>query len=100
MATPTGTDHRKGFAPGTEVKVAVLSIEDGGKRIAGRAAIPPDGIEMVAVETREADVRVNAMSPVAATPASSPCDFSGVVLGPPAGASPPPSEHPANHASA
>jgi small subunit ribosomal protein S1 len=33
MATPTGTDHRKEFPPGTEVKVAVLSIEEGGKRI-------------------------------------------------------------------
>jgi small subunit ribosomal protein S1 len=33
MATPTGTDHRKAFPPGTEVKVAVLSIEEGGKRI-------------------------------------------------------------------
>jgi small subunit ribosomal protein S1 len=33
MGTPRNTDHRKGFPPGTEVKVAVLSIEDGGKRI-------------------------------------------------------------------
>jgi small subunit ribosomal protein S1 len=33
MATSAGTDHRKEFPPGTEVKVAVLSIEDGGKRI-------------------------------------------------------------------
>jgi small subunit ribosomal protein S1 len=33
MATPIGTDHRKAFPPGTELKVAVLSIEDGGKRI-------------------------------------------------------------------
>jgi small subunit ribosomal protein S1 len=33
MATPIGTDHRKAFPPGTEFKVAVLSIEDGGKRI-------------------------------------------------------------------
>src|SRR5262249_35251327 len=33
MATASGTDHRKEFPPGTEVKVAVLSIEDGGKRI-------------------------------------------------------------------
>jgi len=33
MATSSGTDHRKEFPPGTEVKVAVLAIEDGGKRI-------------------------------------------------------------------
>ncbi len=33
MGTPKNTDHRKGFPPGSEVKVAVLSIEDGGKRI-------------------------------------------------------------------
>ncbi|HXJ77921.1 MAG TPA: S1 RNA-binding domain-containing protein [Candidatus Methylomirabilis sp.] len=33
MGTPKNTDHRKDFPPGTEVKVAVLSIEDGGKRI-------------------------------------------------------------------
>jgi small subunit ribosomal protein S1 len=33
MGTPIGTDHRKAFPPGTELKVAVLSIEDGGKRI-------------------------------------------------------------------
>src|SRR5262245_36551320 len=33
MATASGTDHRKEFPLGTEVKVAVLSIEDGGKRI-------------------------------------------------------------------
>jgi small subunit ribosomal protein S1 len=33
MATSSGTDHRKEFPPGTDVKVVVLSIEDGGKRI-------------------------------------------------------------------
>jgi small subunit ribosomal protein S1 len=33
MGTPRNTDHRKDFPPGTEIKVAVLSIEDGGKRI-------------------------------------------------------------------
>ena len=33
MGTPRNADHRKDFPPGTEVKVAVLSIEDGGKRI-------------------------------------------------------------------
>jgi small subunit ribosomal protein S1 len=33
MGTPRNTDHRKDFPPGTAVKVAVLSIEDGGKRI-------------------------------------------------------------------
>ncbi len=33
MGTPPNTDHRKDFPPGTEIKVAVLSIEDGGKRI-------------------------------------------------------------------
>jgi small subunit ribosomal protein S1 len=33
MGTQRGTDHRKDFAPGTEVKVVVLAIEDGGKRI-------------------------------------------------------------------
>jgi len=33
MATPRGTDHRKDYPPGATLKVAVLSIEDGGKRI-------------------------------------------------------------------
>jgi small subunit ribosomal protein S1 len=33
MGTPRNTDHRKDFPPGAEIKVAVLSIEDGGKRI-------------------------------------------------------------------
>ncbi len=33
MGTQRGTDHRKDFAPGTEVKVVVLAIEEGGKRI-------------------------------------------------------------------
>ncbi|MGH8008061.1 MAG: S1 RNA-binding domain-containing protein, partial [Candidatus Binatia bacterium] len=33
MGTPRGTDHRKDFGPGTEVKVAVLAVEEGGKRI-------------------------------------------------------------------
>ncbi len=33
MGTPRNTDHRKDFPPGAEVKVAVLSIEEGGKRI-------------------------------------------------------------------
>ena len=33
MGTPRNTDHRKDFPPGTEIKVAVLAIEDGGKRI-------------------------------------------------------------------
>jgi len=33
MGTPKNADHRKDFPPGTEIKVAVLSIEDGGKRI-------------------------------------------------------------------
>ena len=33
MGTPRNTDHRRDFPPGTEVKVAVLSIEEGGKRI-------------------------------------------------------------------
>ena len=33
MGTPRGTDHRKEFLPGTEVKVAVLAIEEDGKRI-------------------------------------------------------------------
>jgi small subunit ribosomal protein S1 len=33
MATSSGADHRKEFPPGTDVKVAVLAIEDGGKRI-------------------------------------------------------------------
>jgi small subunit ribosomal protein S1 len=33
MGTPQNTDHRKDFPPGTEIKVAVLSVEDGGKRI-------------------------------------------------------------------
>lgn len=33
MGTPRGTDHRKDFSPGTEVKVVVGGIEEGGKRI-------------------------------------------------------------------
>jgi small subunit ribosomal protein S1 len=33
MGTPKNADHRKEFPPGTELRVAVLSIEDGGKRI-------------------------------------------------------------------
>jgi small subunit ribosomal protein S1 len=33
MGTPPGTDHRKEFPPGTRVVVAVLAIEEGGKRI-------------------------------------------------------------------
>jgi small subunit ribosomal protein S1 len=33
MGTPRGADHRKDFPPGTAIKVAVLSIEEGGKRI-------------------------------------------------------------------
>ena len=33
MGTPRGTDHRKEFPPGTEVKVAVLAVEEEGKRI-------------------------------------------------------------------
>ena len=33
MGTPRGTDHRREFPPGTEVKVAILAVEEGGKRI-------------------------------------------------------------------
>jgi ribosomal protein S1 len=33
MGTPRGTDHRKEFSPGTEVKALVLAIEEAGKRI-------------------------------------------------------------------
>jgi len=33
MGMQRGTDHRKEFTPGTEVKVVVLAIEEGGKRI-------------------------------------------------------------------
>jgi small subunit ribosomal protein S1 len=33
MGTPRGADHRKEFPPGTEVKVVVLAIEDGGRRL-------------------------------------------------------------------
>ncbi|MCS6925829.1 MAG: S1 RNA-binding domain-containing protein [Candidatus Binatia bacterium] len=33
MGTARGTDHRKEFAPGTQVKAVVLAIEDGGKKI-------------------------------------------------------------------
>ena len=33
MGTPRGTDHRKEFPPGTAVKVAVLAVEEAGKRI-------------------------------------------------------------------
>src|SRR5262249_38332471 len=33
MGTPRNTDHRKDFPPGTTIKVAVLSVEEGGKRV-------------------------------------------------------------------
>ncbi len=33
MGTQRGTDHRREFAPGTELEVLVLGIEEGGKRI-------------------------------------------------------------------
>jgi len=33
MGTQRGTDHRKDFGPGTEIKVVVVGIEEGGKRI-------------------------------------------------------------------
>ncbi len=33
MGTQRGADHRRDFAPGTEVKVLVLGIEDNGRRI-------------------------------------------------------------------
>jgi ribosomal protein S1 len=33
MGTERNADHRKEFPPGTEIKVAVLGVEDGGKRI-------------------------------------------------------------------
>ena len=33
MGTPRGTDHNKNFGPETEVKVAVLAIEENGRRI-------------------------------------------------------------------
>lgn len=33
MGTQRGADHRRDFAPGTEVKVVVLGIEENGKRI-------------------------------------------------------------------
>jgi small subunit ribosomal protein S1 len=33
LGTPRGTDPRKAFPPGTEVKVLVISIEEGGRRI-------------------------------------------------------------------
>ena len=33
MGTPRNTDHRRDFPPGTEIKVAVLSVEEGGRRI-------------------------------------------------------------------
>lgn len=33
MGTPRNTDHRRDFPPGTEIKVAVLSIDEGGRRI-------------------------------------------------------------------
>ena len=33
MGTAKNSDHRRDFPPGAEIKVAVLSIEDGGKRI-------------------------------------------------------------------
>jgi len=33
MGTQRGTDHRKDFGPGAEIKVVVMAIEEGGKRI-------------------------------------------------------------------
>ena len=33
LGTARGTDHRKAFPPGSELKVLVLAIEDGGRRI-------------------------------------------------------------------
>ena len=33
LGTQRGTDYRKAFAPGTELKVIVLAIEEGGRRI-------------------------------------------------------------------
>ncbi|MBI1737220.1 MAG: S1 RNA-binding domain-containing protein [Candidatus Rokubacteria bacterium] len=33
LGTPRGADHRKSFPPGSELKVLVLSIEEGGRRI-------------------------------------------------------------------
>jgi ribosomal protein S1 len=33
VGTARGTDHRRAFPAGTEVKVLVLAIEDGGRRI-------------------------------------------------------------------
>lgn len=33
MGTDRGTDHRKAFPPGSEMKVLVLAIEEGGRRI-------------------------------------------------------------------
>jgi small subunit ribosomal protein S1 len=33
VGTPRGTDHRKAFPPGAEVKVLVLAVEEGGRRI-------------------------------------------------------------------
>ncbi len=33
MGTQRGTDHRKDFGPGSEVKVVIVGIEEGGKRI-------------------------------------------------------------------
>lgn len=33
LGTQRGTDYRKAFAPGTELKVVVLDIEEGGRRI-------------------------------------------------------------------
>ncbi len=33
VGTPRGTDHRRAFPAGTEVKVLVLAIEEGGRRI-------------------------------------------------------------------
>jgi small subunit ribosomal protein S1 len=33
MGTTRGTDHRKDFAPGSEMEVQVLAVEEGGKRV-------------------------------------------------------------------
>jgi len=58
MGTTRGTDHRKDFAPGTEMVVEVLAIEEGGKRIRlsrAQALQRADRAEAAEFRAREAE---------------------------------------------